>query len=66
MFLVGGGILVHGIVPLDHAIERVAHAAGAFGGALLEPLLAAVVGIVAGAIVLGAVAAVRQARALTR
>ena len=30
MFLVGGGILVHGIPPLHHAIERVAQAIGAF------------------------------------
>ena len=29
MFLVGGGILAHGIPPLHHASERLAAAAGA-------------------------------------
>ncbi len=55
MFLVGGGILTHGIAPLHHAIE--AFTAG-LGGvmAALAPLLAdAVVGIVAGAAALGVV-----------
>ena len=49
MFLVGGGILVHGIEPLHHAIE--AFSAGR-GGALTGALLNAVVGLVAGALVL--------------
>ncbi len=55
MFLVGGGILTHGIAPLHHAIE--AFTAG-LGGvmAALAPLLAdAAVGVVAGAVVLGLV-----------
>ncbi|MFJ4396642.1 DUF808 domain-containing protein [Pseudomonas sp. NPDC089396] len=53
MFLVGGGILVHGIEPLHHAIE--AFSAGR-GGALTGALLNGGVGIVAGAVVLAVVA----------
>jgi predicted DNA repair protein MutK len=54
MFLVGGGILVHGLPPLYHAIEAVVPAGGALG--LLAGALAnALVGIVAGALVLAGV-----------
>ena len=52
MFLVGGGILVHGIEPLRHWVETVAH-----GVPLLPLLFDALTGIVAGALVLAAVAA---------
>jgi predicted DNA repair protein MutK len=58
MFLVGGGILTHGVPALDHAIEGLAHAVAAspgVGGLLgvLAPLLAdALVGVAAGALVL--------------
>ncbi|WP_088278559.1 DUF808 domain-containing protein [Ideonella sp. A 288] len=59
MFLVGGGILVHGFAPLHHAVVAVGEAVGAAVGPALStvwPLLAdALVGIVAGALVLGAV-----------
>lgn len=48
MFLVGGGILVHGVPPLAHAVET--HAPG-----LLATLANGAIGIVAGAVVLGAV-----------
>ena len=51
MFLVGGGILVHGIEPLQHAIDDLTKSVGALGGALAL-LLDAVAGIVAGALVL--------------
>lgn len=66
MFLVGGGILVHGIGPLHHAIEAwVAQLASA--GPLVQgliPLLAdALVGVVAGALVLLGVMAVQKVRA---
>lgn len=54
MFLVGGGILTHGIGPLHHAIEGVAHAAGVLG-VLVSPLANALVGILAGALALGVV-----------
>ncbi|OJH36843.1 DUF808 domain-containing protein [Cystobacter ferrugineus] len=61
MFLVGGGILTHGIGPLHHAIEGAAHAAGEVSGvggllgALVSPLANALVGILAGALALGVV-----------
>ncbi len=67
MFLVGGGILVHGIAPLHHAIEGAgaAVAQGALGGlwqALTTNGLNGVAGIVAGAVVLGAVTVVQKLR----
>jgi predicted DNA repair protein MutK len=58
MFLVGGGILTHGVGVVHHWIEGVAHDAGALPGvgaiaeALTPALLNAGVGIVAGALVL--------------
>ena len=54
MFLVGGGILVHGIAPLRHAIEGL--------NWLLESLANAGIGIVAGALVLMAVTLVQRLR----
>ncbi|HYD97015.1 MAG TPA: DUF808 domain-containing protein [Noviherbaspirillum sp.] len=56
MFMVGGGILAHGLPAVHHAVEGFAHAAGALGP-LVSALGSAVVGIVAGAIVLGVVTA---------
>ena len=53
MFLVGGGILVHGIPPVAHAIELWAE--GLAGGWLVSGVLNAVAGIVAGVLVLGGV-----------
>lgn len=52
MFLVGGGIIAHGIPALHHAMEGLAEHAGALGG-LVSMLANAVVGIVAGAVALG-------------
>ena len=52
MFLVGGGILTHGIPPLHHAIAELADAAGSLGGALAPMLLNALAGVIAGALVL--------------
>jgi predicted DNA repair protein MutK len=49
MFLVGGGILVHGVPAIAHAVERFSAAAGASLGWLLEMLGNAGIGIVAGA-----------------
>jgi predicted DNA repair protein MutK len=51
MFLVGGGILVHGIPPVHHAIEHVAELGGIVGW-LGEQLSNALVGVIAGALVL--------------
>ena len=66
MFLVGGGILVHGLGPIRRAIDALAaQLAGA--GALVQgvvPLLAdALVGVVAGALVLASVLLVQNLRA---
>ena len=61
MFLVGGGILEHGIPPLHHGAERLAAAAGSVAGigpllkALTPLLLDALIGIVAGGVVLAVV-----------
>ncbi len=55
MFLVGGGILTHGLPPVHHAIEQAAHAVGGWMGALVPTLLDGVAGIVAGALTLAVV-----------
>ncbi|MDP1926728.1 MAG: DUF808 family protein, partial [Thiobacillus sp.] len=61
MFLVGGGILVHGVPALHHPLETATHAVATLpviGGtlAVLTPLLIdALAGIAAGALVLGVV-----------
>ncbi|MBB3175699.1 DUF808 domain-containing protein [Variovorax sp. Sphag1AA] len=54
MFLVGGGILVHGVPALGHAIQA--------WGALASMLGNAVVGVIAGAIVLAVVEGVKRLR----
>ncbi|MCG6940364.1 MAG: DUF808 domain-containing protein [Thiohalocapsa sp.] len=65
MFLVGGGILVHGIPALHHGVEYLAEAL--YGLPLLNGLLAPVVngliGVVAGAAVLSAVLLAGRLRA---
>ena len=67
MFLVGGGILTHGIPPLHHLIEAMAHGAGSVPGiggvlAALVPLLGdGLTGLVAGAIIVGVVMLIRRA-----
>ena len=50
MFLVGGGILLHGIPAWHHWVEEVAASMGGFGQALFPSLAGAIVGIVAGII----------------
>ena len=67
MFLVGGGILVHGLPWLHHGIEALAGTAAALPlGALLQALAPSVahalVGVVAGALVLLAVSTVSRWR----
>ncbi|MBS1159420.1 MAG: hypothetical protein H6R15_1839 [Proteobacteria bacterium] len=54
MFLVGGGILAHGIAPLHHGIEQIGEMLGLFGG-VVAALLNALVGIVGGGLALLAV-----------
>lgn len=53
MFMVGGGILAHGIPGAHDWIEHLAHGAGSFLGAVLPTLLEAVVGVIAGAFLVG-------------
>jgi len=66
MFLVGGGIIVHGIPPLHHAFEQLADTAvevPAIGETLRLLTVVAfdgAAGILAGALVLGVVTAVRR------
>ena len=62
MFLVGGGILVHGVPALHHAVQHLAEASGGAFGWLVEALANAGVGIVAGAVVLAAVKLVARFR----
>jgi len=57
MFLVGGGILTHGIPVLHHWIESVGAASGSAGFAV-PVLLNGVAGIIAGAVVLAVVSVV--------
>ncbi|PIR19428.1 MAG: hypothetical protein COV48_02055 [Elusimicrobia bacterium CG11_big_fil_rev_8_21_14_0_20_64_6] len=54
MFMVGGGILMHGIPWASAAIHRAAGAAGPLG-AMVPPVADALAGVVAGALVLGGV-----------
>ncbi|MDO9635599.1 MAG: DUF808 family protein, partial [Thiobacillus sp.] len=66
MFLVGGGILVHGVPGTHPLVDTASHVIGALptiGGMLawLTPLfIDALAGIAAGAVVLGGVATVRR------
>ena len=62
MFLVGGGILTHGVPALHHAIEALATRAGSVLGSVTPLLADALVGMVAGALVLGAVTLVQRMR----
>ncbi len=58
MFMVGGGILTHGVPAVHHLIEGLAErSAGAIGAAavIMPTLLSAVAGVIAGALVLAAV-----------
>ena len=52
MFLVGGGILTHGIPVVHHWIERVSASLGGVIGAVAPTLIDGVFGVLAGAIVL--------------
>jgi predicted DNA repair protein MutK len=61
MFLVGGGILTHGLPFLHHAIEGLAAQVGGVLGAVTPTLLDALTGIVAGALVLVVVTLAKKA-----
>lgn len=62
MFMVGGGILLHGWPALAHAVEGVAAGWGGLWGALLNTAAGAGVGVVAGALVLAGVTLVQRLR----
>ena len=62
MFLVGGGIVVHGVAPLHHAIERFAQQQSAVVALILPTLLNLVLGFIIGAIVVLLVKAVAKVR----
>jgi predicted DNA repair protein MutK len=67
MFLVGGGILTHGVGALHHGIEEMAAVTaiwpgGGFWAALTPLLLNAAVGIAVGAVVLGIVTLIKRLR----
>ena len=58
MFMVGGSILVHGVPPLHHAVAAAAAASG-FAG-LAQVLLEALVGVLAGGLIVAAVTLSRR------
>jgi predicted DNA repair protein MutK len=62
MFLVGGGILVHGVPALHHAVLAFAESGGDAFGWLLEALGNAGVGLVAGAVVVAAWTGIQRIR----
>ena len=51
MFLVGGGIVVHGIAPLHHAIEHFAGQQSAVVAMILPTVLNLILGFIIGGIV---------------
>ncbi len=61
MFLVGGGILAHGVPALGHAIDAFAAPPGWLAG-VVSTLANALVGLAAGALCVGAVTLVRRLR----
>jgi uncharacterized protein len=62
MFLVGGGILTHGITPLHHVIEQVTAKMGGVLATIAPLLIDAVVGLATGALVLAVVTLVKRFR----
>ena len=62
MFLVGGGIVVHGIAPLHHAIEHFAQEQSALVQALTPMVANLVLGFVIGLVVVFVVKAVERLR----
>ncbi|MFP2239789.1 DUF808 domain-containing protein [Pseudescherichia vulneris] len=65
MFLVGGGIVVHGITVLHHAIEGFAAAQGNVVALLLPTLFNLVFGFIVGAVVLAGVKLISRLRSAT-
>lgn len=65
MFLVGGGIVVHGITPLHHAIEHFAQQQGTFMAHTIPAGLNLVIGFIIGAIVVALVKGVVKIRGVS-
>ena len=65
MFLVGGGILVHGVPKLAHAIEQAVAGLGGVAQWLLPTLADGLVGVAVGALVLAAVTVFKRLRSRT-
>ncbi len=61
MFLVGGGIIVHGINSLEHAVEDLADLTGVFEG-LSANLLNGAIGLVIGLVILLIVTLIKKGR----
>jgi predicted DNA repair protein MutK len=59
MFMVGGGILTHGVPAVHHWIEGVSQSIGGISW-LMPTLLNAIAGIIAGALVLALVSVVSK------
>lgn len=62
MFLVGGGIVAHGVHAIEDVIHKIAHAAGPIGDAVLPTVLHGVLGILVGAVIVALVTAFQKIR----
>lgn len=62
MFLVGGGIVVHGVAPLHHFIENLGHELSGMLASMLPLVANLVLGFIIGALVFGGVKAVTAIR----
>ena len=62
MFLVGGGILAHGVGAIHHGIEHLGDLSGVFGGVTTN-LLNGLVGLVAGLVVVAIMTLWKKIRA---
>ncbi|WP_029593226.1 DUF808 domain-containing protein [Franconibacter pulveris] len=62
MFLVGGGIVVHGLTPVHHAIEHWAEQGGHIAQAVVPTLMNLVLGFIVGAVVLAVVKGINRLR----
>lgn len=62
MFLVGGGIVVHGIAPLHHAVENFAAGYGGLVALLAPTLFNLIFGLLVGSVVFAAVSLISRLR----
>lgn len=66
MFLVGGGIIVHGVPPLHHTIESLTSNVGGLMASVMPTIADGLVGIIAGAAVLAGVILAKRIALLMR